>query len=246
MPNKYDLKGKAVRKLRIPLNSYENSAIQLVWAQQHDMNSRFLEITLYDDKGNLDLSAYSAEGSIMLCWKDPKTEEPKISTACEVQQRAGTDGKPYDVIVADISAQPSCLTNDGKVVCNVELRTSVRDGSVESLLSSRIFYIIVYQNAFIDEDFENSEDYGLLVALINKVSEVDNLIQDHEATRQSQESARDEAESERDTAEQERERVYALLVEAMETYNALPAQIKVQAPDGTQTPLQQLIWVEVK
>ena len=46
----FNLVGKAVKKLRLPTVDYLNAPTQVIPVQQGDTNSRFFEITIYDDK----------------------------------------------------------------------------------------------------------------------------------------------------------------------------------------------------
>lgn len=51
----FDLLGKAVRKFRLPAVDYVNAPVVVIPAQSGDVNSRYFEVTLYDDRGNIDL-----------------------------------------------------------------------------------------------------------------------------------------------------------------------------------------------
>lgn len=52
----FNLLGKAVKNLRLPTVDYLNAPTQVIPVQQGDTNSRFFEITLYDDRGTIPLS----------------------------------------------------------------------------------------------------------------------------------------------------------------------------------------------
>ena len=54
-----DLTGKVVRTLRLPTTDYTGSPIQVVAAEQGDLNTRFLRVLMYDNNGTVDKSKYS-------------------------------------------------------------------------------------------------------------------------------------------------------------------------------------------
>ena len=55
-----DLTGKAVRCLRLPTVDYNVAPVSVVSAQIGDAKSRILLVTLYDDRGEIDLSNYTS------------------------------------------------------------------------------------------------------------------------------------------------------------------------------------------
>lgn len=55
----FSLIGKAVKVLKLPTVDYLNSPTKLIPVQQGDIQSRYFNIILYDDRGNIDLSIYS-------------------------------------------------------------------------------------------------------------------------------------------------------------------------------------------
>ena len=55
----FNLMGKAVKILKLPTVNYENTPVTIIPAQQGDANSRFVNISLYDDRGDISLGAYT-------------------------------------------------------------------------------------------------------------------------------------------------------------------------------------------
>ena len=178
----FDLVGKAVKNLRLPTVDYNNSPIKIIPAQEGDVNSRFFSVTLFDDRGDIPLTPYS-KATLNATLPDG-----------ELQMAEGEVDKEKNVAVCKIAG--SMLTQLGKVSCDVLL--SGTDGSgVATSLTSQTFYLFVAKSQAGDDAIEGSDDYTLLVQLLNEVSELEDDIETAEEARVAAESARVTAENTR-------------------------------------------------
>jgi len=194
----FDLVGKAVKKIRLPTVNYENTPIKIIPAQTGDVNSRFLVVEFYDDRGTIDLSPYS---SVTL-------NATLISGA--VQVTTGEIDKANNTATVKIAS--SMLANSGKITCDIAL------GGSDAYLTSQPFYVFVRQSQISGDTSEATDEYSLISSLLRQVSEMkddvgelDNTVsaneqqrQTNEQTRQAQEAARVAAEGNRAAAEEAR------------------------------------------
>lgn len=195
----FDLVGKAVKNLRLPTVDY-NSPIKIIPAQEGDINSRFFSITLFDDRGDIPLSIYTSA-----CLNATLPDG-------EVQMATGEVDQEKNVVICKISG--SMLTQLGKVACDVLLTGQDRYGDSTSL-TSQTFYVFVAKSQASDDSIEGSDDYTLLVQLLNEVSELENHIEAAEKARVASEQARITAEATRNSNESTRTSEYERLTDEL-------------------------------
>lgn len=194
----FNLLGKAVKNLRLPTVDYLNAPTQVIPVQQGDTNSRFFEITLYDDRGTIPLSVYT---KAVLNGATPIGVV--LTSQCEIQGSK---------VVCKFGGGLS--TECGRVPCNITLYNT--DNSEQ--LTSQTFYVIVYPSQAENVITENNEDYNQLQVLMKEIANLESQITvaeqarvtaeatraSNEATRQSNEQSRQTAETGRATAESSR------------------------------------------
>lgn len=189
----FELLGKAVRCFRLPVVDYSNASIKIIYAQSGDVKTRYFEITLYDDRGDVDLSRY-AKATLTGQTPDGKTLS---SNQCEISP----DGKKVTV---QFSGGFTALA--GRVACDI---TFTNDEATEQL-TSQTFYVIVSQSQTGNEISENNEDYNQLLSLLQEVGQLEARIEEAE-------SGRVTAEQGRVLAEETREANFATTKETCET-----------------------------
>ena len=206
----FDLVGKAVKNLRLPTVDYNNPPIKIIPAQEGDINSRFFSVTLFDDRGDIPLTPYT-KATLNATLPDG-----------EKQITEGEIDKSNNYSICKVSG--SMLSETGKVACDILLSGTDANGNIVSL-TSQTFYLFVSKSQSSDEAIEGSDDYGLLVQLLNEVSDLEKKIEtdeeervvaeqsrvtsedgrvNSEIQRESAESARIANETARQTAEEER------------------------------------------
>ncbi len=180
----FNLVGKAVRRIRLPIVDYNAAPITIIPVQEGDVNSRFFEISLYDDNGDVDLSVYNrailsgetASGIVL------------TSTRCEIAD----NGKSVTVVFGGgFTAQA------GRVACNV----TFTNGEEPSSLTSQTFYVIVSQSQAGRIITENQDDYNALLSLIKELDGVEKQISEAERERAAAEDGRRAAENDRMSGE---------------------------------------------
>lgn len=205
----FDLLGKAVRRFRLPAVDYVNAPVIIVPVQEGDVNSRYFEITLYDDNGDMDLSIYS---KAMLSGSTP-SGITLTSTKCEFSENKKS-------VIVQFGG--GFTARAGRVACDILFTNA--DNTVA--LTSQRFYVIVSASNSGKIITENDSDYNELLTLLKEVSELGNSIQaaetsrvdaekkrasaettraSQETTRQSNEETRKTNETQRGTAETERD-----------------------------------------
>ncbi len=185
----FDLVGKAVKNLRLPTVKYDNSPIKIIPAQEGDVNSRYFSVTLFDDRGDIDLSIYS---QVALNATMPDDT---------LQIVAGEINTEDNLAVCKIAS--SMLSQLGKVSCDITLTgTDANDATVS--LTSQTFYVFVAKSQAGDEAIEGSDDYTLLVQLLNDVSTLETNVTAAEQGRVAAEQARVANEQERASNEASR------------------------------------------
>lgn len=183
----FDLLGKAVRRFRLPAVDYANAPVIVVPVQEGDVNTRYFEITLYDDKGDMDLSIYT---EAMLSGSTP-SGIVLTSTKCEISE----DGKTVIVqFGGGFTAQ------SGRVSCDI-LFTNIDENLA---LTSQTFYVIVSESQSGKIITENDGDYNELLALLKDVKALESNITTAESERVLAENSRVSAESKRVAAEKNR------------------------------------------
>lgn len=189
----FDLIGKAVKNLRLPTVTYDNQPIRVIPAQMGDVNSRYISITLYDDRGDIDLSVYKSaifnatlpSGTVVV-GRDCSIDTKNNCIVCKINgnmlQEAGRISCDISVIGDDGTVQGNGnvevvneTTEDG---ANNEGGTETDgDGSVSTedsgimVLTSQTFYILATKSQSNDESIEGDENYSVLIQLINSVDE---------------------------------------------------------------------------
>lgn len=176
----FDLLGKAVRRFRLPTVDYNDAPTIIIPVQEGDVNSRYFDVTLYDDRGNIDLSFYSRA---ILTGTTP-SGITLTTTECEIKE----DGS---AVIVKFSG--GFTAQVGRVQCNI----AFVNGSGTVLLTSRTFYVIVSESSTGKIITENQEDYSALVSLFREVAKVESSIETAEASRVAAENERRTAENER-------------------------------------------------
>ena len=124
----FDLNGKAVKILRLSTVSYSNGQINIVYAKRGDVNSRYFNISLYDDNGTIALNNYN-EAVLYATLPDGTTE----TSVGEIDVENG-------VVLCKLSG--SMISHIGKLTCDVSLYGADSVGSSISL-TSQGFYVFV-------------------------------------------------------------------------------------------------------
>jgi len=187
MDNK--LKGMAVRNLRLPTTDYNATPIQITPAQQGDINSRILKVQLYDNRGNIDLSVYSTALLSAI-----RIDGELFVAECEIE-----DGFIYCTLT------PPMLAERGKVTCDITLTGKNLSGN-DTILTSQTFYIYVARSQLVDNDLIGSDNFNILISLINNVKETEKMIRLLESGIHDAEGLRVIAENERQVNEAERQK----------------------------------------
>ena len=184
----FDIVGKAVRVLKLPTVNYDNHTIKVVPAQVGDVNSRFFEVHLYDDRGEIPFSQYN---ELYL-----GVTLPDDSVEYSVGEIDGDIGY--------VKLLSSMLQEAGRLKCSVMLRGQ-DDNNEEVWLTSQTFYVTVLSSSVFDESQTgNDDDYNLLLGLIKDVEDLEENIETAEAARVEAENKRVEAEKGRVSAENQR------------------------------------------
>ena len=184
----FDIVGKAVRVLKLPTVNYDNHTIKVVPAQVGDVNSRFFEVHLYDDRGEIPFSQYN---ELYL-----GVTLPDDSVEYSVGEIDGDIGY--------VKLLSSMLQEAGRLKCSVMLRGQ-DDNNEEVWLTSQTFYVTVLSSSVFDESQAgNDDDYNLLLGLIKDVEDLEENIETAEAARVEAENKRVEAEKGRVSAENQR------------------------------------------
>ena len=184
----FDIVGKAVRVLKLPTVNYDNHTIKVVPAQVGDVNSRFFEVHLYDDRGEVPFSQYN---ELYL-----GVTLPDDSVEYSVGEIDGDIGY--------VKLLSSMLQEAGRLKCSVMLRGQ-DDNNEEVWLTSQTFYVTVLSSSVFDESQAgNDDDYNLLLGLIKDVEDLEKNIETAEAARVEAENKRVEAEKGRVSAENQR------------------------------------------
>lgn len=184
----FDIVGKAVRVLKLPTVNYDNHTIKVVPAQVGDVNSRFFEVHLYDDRGEIPFSQYN---ELYL-----GVTLPDDSVEYSVGEIDGDIGY--------VKLLSSMLQEAGRLKCSVMLRGQ-DDNNEEVWLTSQTFYVTVLSSSVFDESQAgNDDDYNLLLGLIKDVEDLEENIETAEAARVEAEKKRVQAENGRVEAENQR------------------------------------------
>ena len=205
----FDLVGKAVKNLRLPTVDYNNSPIKIIPAQEGDINSRFFSVTLFDDRGDIPLTPYT-KATLNATLPDG-----------ELQMAEGEIDKEKNIAICKIAG--SMLSQLGKVSCDI-LLTGKDSTNTDTSLTSQTFYLFVAKSQAGDDAIAGSDDYTLLVQLLNEVSELEGKIETAEEARVAAEQARVTAENTR--ASNETKRVNAENARATAETNRASAETK--------------------
>lgn len=199
----FDLVGKAVKNLRLPTVDYNNSPIKIIPAQEGDINSRFFSVTLFDDRGDIPLTPYT-KATLNATLPDG-----------DLQMAEGEIDKEKNIAICKIAG--SMLSQLGKVSCDI-LLTGKDSTNTDTSLTSQTFYLFVAKSqAAGDDAIAGSDDYTLLVQLLNEVSELEDNIETAEEARVAAEQARVTAESARESNEVNRASEYETLAGELNT-----------------------------
>ena len=157
----FDLVGKAVKKLRLPTVDYQGSQPCVIPAQQGDKNSRYLEITLYDDNGDIDINTFR-RWSCKLNAKLPDGTIEYSDAEINLEKKC---------IICELSA--SMLRFIGAVECDIKL---TKNGGTDSI-SSKKFYIDVHESQFSNDAIRGSINGGSDIdMLLSKAEHVVELV----------------------------------------------------------------------
>lgn len=183
----FDLLGKAVRRFRLPAVDYVNAPVIIIPVQEGDVNSRYFEITLYDDHGDMDLSIYS---KATLSGTTP-SGIVLTSSKCEFSEDKKT-------VIVQFSG--GFTARAGRVACDILFTNA--DNTVA--LTSQRFYVIVSESQSGKVITENEENYNELLSLLKEVGDLENNLSTAENDRVKAEAARVAAEKKRVSAERAR------------------------------------------
>lgn len=183
----FDLLGKAVRRFRLPAVDYVNAPVIIIPVQEGDVNSRYFEITLYDDHGDMDLGIYS---KAMLSGTTP-SGVVLTSSKCEFSADKKT-------VIVQFGG--GFTARAGRVACDILFTNA--DNTVA--LTSQRFYVIVSESQSGKIITENEEDYNELLSLLKEVGDLESNITTAEDARVIAEAARVTAETKRANAESAR------------------------------------------
>lgn len=183
----FDLLGKAVRRFRLPAVDYVNAPVIIIPVQEGDVNSRYFEITLYDDHGDMDLGIYS---KAMLSGTTP-SGVVLTSTKCEFSEDKKT-------VIVQFGG--GFTARAGRVACDILFTNA--DNTVA--LTSQRFYVIVSESQSGKIITENEENYNELLSLLKEVGDLENNLSTAEDDRVKAEAARVAAEKKRVSAEKSR------------------------------------------
>lgn len=184
---RFDLLGKAVRRFRLPTVDYVNAPVIIIPVQEGDVNSRYFEITLYDDHGDMDLSVYS---KAMLSGTTP-SGIVLTSSKCEFSEDKKT-------VIVQFSG--GFTAQAGRVACDILFTNA--DNTVA--LTSQRFYVIVSESQSGKVITENEENYNELLSLLKEVGDLENNLVTAEDDRVKAETARVTAEKKRVNTEKAR------------------------------------------
>ena len=231
----FDLVGKAVKKLRLPTVNYDNSPIKIIPAQCGDINSRFFSVEMYDDRGDIDLSKYT---TVMLNATLPDGT---------LQIQTGEIDQTTKTVTCKIAG--SMISQSGKVTCDIALQGVDSNGD-GIRLTSQTFYIFAANSQSDDSAIEGDDDYGLLMQLLNEVSQVEAEIKTAEQSRVTAETQRVSAENTRKSQEttrvnQETSRVNAEKARVTaEDGRVATENARVSAEDARRTTESQRVTAE--
>ncbi len=177
-----NLVGKAVKRILLPTVDYNASPVVVIPAQQNDVQTRYVEVALFDDRGVIDLTPYS--GAILNATLPDQT--PMFINCDVIKADSATDGTRKNTVLVGIGS--SLLAAEGRVPCEV----SVFDEGKTMWLTSKTFYVVVYKSQASNEAVEATPEYNSLQEMLKELEESEN--------------ARVKAEEERQAAEAEREK----------------------------------------
>ena len=209
----FNLMGKAVKILKLPTVNYENTPVTIIPAQQGDANSRFVNISLYDDRGDISLGAYT---KVVLNATLPDGSLEFTDGEIDVEKNLG---------ICKIAG--SMLQQTGKICCDITFMND--DSENVSSLTSQTFYIFVSKSQGSDESIEGSDDYTLLEKLLKEVEELEDKVETAETARENAEESRVTAENSRVSAEQARVKAeQARVAEESERVSAEEARVSAE------------------
>lgn len=153
----FDLVGKAVKNLRLPTVDYNGSPIKIIPAQEGDVNSRFFNVTLFDDRGDIDLSCYT---KVMLNATLPDGS---------LQTSDGDIDKKNNVAICKIAG--SMLSQTGKVSCDV-LFVGKDKNDEDVSLTSQTFYVFANRSQSGDNAISGNDNRTLFVQWLEQMEQL--------------------------------------------------------------------------
>lgn len=142
------MEGFAVKYLRLPTVNYANDSIKIVHAQEGDFSSRYICVSMYDDRGTIDLSSYT---SALFCSETPDGNKRFTAEGITIN---------YDDNSIMCKIPSFILSQEGRTSCNIIL-----NANADFCLTSRTFYVQVSRSQIISgEDVE--EETGMSIAEI--------------------------------------------------------------------------------
>ena len=162
----FDLTGKAVRKLRLPTVNYQSSPKQVVSAQTKDQNSRYVSVTLYDDRGDLDVGTYGTVAFLRATLQDGKP----VSSTAEID--AGNN-------CVNCYLSEAMLKEPGLIECDVKLAVNDTDGEAgdakAASLTSQTFIVRISDSQTDGEEIDDVYDAAAKALLVLNAADADNL-----------------------------------------------------------------------
>lgn len=172
-------------------------------AKQYDRATRFLRVTMLNESIPL-----TVDTSAVVLMNARRPDDSAKSFAGEVNED-GTVTVPVTYWMLEL---------DGTVKCDISIITNG-----ENVLTTTLFELAVEQAANGNSEIETSEDYGILITLINQVQEAvdaETVRVTNESNRIVAETSRANAETDRVTAEESRESAEIARANAETTRNA--------------------------
>ena len=181
----YILDGKAVKYLRLPTVSYSDAPKKIIYAQAGDLNSRYFYVSLYDDRGDIDLSQYD---TVTLNATLPDETIEMIDGEINIEK---------NVAVCKITS--GMLEQAGKVSCDITFMGQDNLGA-DVALTSQEFYLLSEESQTSSGAVKRSEGYRIFEELQKEVLELNEAMTEAENKRVEAEEARETAEKQRASA----------------------------------------------
>lgn len=136
----------------LKLDIHKNNDYKYIQAKQYDTNSRYIDITLYDND-----VLHTIEEDVIARVRGTKKDQTYFIVDCPIEN---------NTVIVELEKQ---MTNVcGKVVCDIGLYKPANTGNPfdDKLLSSAVFNIIVSPSAYSEDAVVSSNEFKTLTELI--------------------------------------------------------------------------------